>query len=254
MEDMIYVICVVVVTVVVIAFIIIMGKKRFDAISAETFSVDMDMQTDEASGEISTEKGGNPADVLFASSHYVQYESQFDETKRKIREDMERGYTLRQCSKIIDAYNRMNENEVFDMMGNIWVVVPEPQVRTLLGHKDAPDEPVEVIFDAYYDNWHIRGLLEGQGSLSSSFHGSKVYHRIPQYLADKYGVPQILVDEKVTVTLEEQKIKWSVSIDPAVQLYGLYDVVGFRERFEIFSDLLKSRYPNLNNLIITFRH
>lgn len=184
----------------------------------------------------------------------IQPEHNNYEAKIEIREDMERGYTLRQCSKIIDAYNYMNENEVFDMMGNIYVVVPEPQVRTLMGHKDAPDKPVEVIFDAYYDNWHLRGLLEGQGSLSSDFHGSKVYRRIPQYLADNYRVPQILVDETVTVTLEEQKIKWSVSIDPAVQLYGLYDVVGFRERFEIFSDLLKSRYPNLKNLIITFRH
>ena len=184
----------------------------------------------------------------------IQQEHNNNEAKIKIREDMERGYTLRQCSKIIDAYNHMNENEVFDMMGNILVVVPEPQVRTLMGHETASDEPVEVIFDAYYDNWHLRGLLEGQGSLSSDFHESKVYRGIPQYLADNYGVPQILVDEKVTITLEEQKIKWSVSIDPAVQLYGLYDVVGFRERFEIFRDLLKSRYPNLNNLSITFRH
>ena len=66
-------------------------------------------------------------------------------------------------------------------------------------------------------------------------------------------MPQILVDERVTVALEEMKIKWSVSIDPAVGLYGLYDDVGFKERFEIFRDLLTSRYPNLNNLNITFR-
>lgn len=182
----------------------------------------------------------------------IQQEHNNNEAKIKIREDMERGYTLRQCSKIIDAYNYMNENKIFDMMGNILVVVPEPQVRTLMGHETASDEPVEVIFDAYYDNWHLRGLLEGQGSLSSDFNGSKVYRGIPQYLADNYGVPQILVDERVTVALEEMKIKWSVSIDPAVGLYGLYDDVGFKERFEIFRDLLKSRYPNLNNLNITF--
>ena len=189
-----------------------------------------------------------------STQQMIQQEHNNYEAKIKIREDMERGHTLCQCSKIIDAYNYMNENEVFGMMGNILIVVPEPQVRTLMGHKTASDEPVEVIFDAYYDNWHLRGLLEGQGDLSSDFHGPKIYHSIPQYLADKYGVPQMLVDEKVTVTLEEQKIKWSVSIDPAVGLYGLYDDVGFRERFETFSDLLKSRYPNLNNLSIILYH
>lgn len=183
----------------------------------------------------------------------IQQERNNYEAKIKIREDMEHGYTLRQCSEIIDAYKHMNENEVFGMLGNILVVVPEPQVRTLMGHETASDEPVEVIFDAYYENWHLRGLLEGQGDLLGDFHGPKVYRRISQYLADNYGVPQILVDEKVTVTLEEMKIKWSVSIDPAVGLYGLYDDMGFKERFEIFRDLLKSRYPNLNNLNIIFR-
>lgn len=71
MGDLIYIICVVVVAVAVIAFIIIMGKRRFDAISAETFSVDM--QTDEASGEILAGEGGDSADVLFDSPHYDIY-------------------------------------------------------------------------------------------------------------------------------------------------------------------------------------
>ena len=70
MGDLIYIICVVVVAVAVIAFIIIMGKRRYDNISAETFLVDMDMQTDEVSGEIPAGKGGNSADVLFDSPHY----------------------------------------------------------------------------------------------------------------------------------------------------------------------------------------
>lgn len=190
-----------------------------------------------------------------STQRLIQQEYNNNEAQIKVREEMECGYTLRQCSKIIDAYYHMNVNEVFDMMGSILVVVSEPHdILNFQGHKMASDEPVEVIFDAYYDDWHLRGLLEGNRSLSSDFHGPKVFREIPQYLADNYGVPQILVDEKVTVTLEEMKIKWSVSINPAVGLYGLYDDVGFRERFEIFRELLKSRYPNLNNLSIIFRH
>lgn len=78
MGDLIYIICVVVVAVAVIAFIIIMGKRRYDNISAETFSVDMDMQTDEVSGEIPAGEGGDSADVLFDSPHYDRYESLFN--------------------------------------------------------------------------------------------------------------------------------------------------------------------------------
>ena len=78
MGDLIYIICVVVVAVAVIAFIIIMGKRRYDDISAETFSVDMDMQTDEVSSEIPAGEGGDLADVLFDSSHYDRYESLFN--------------------------------------------------------------------------------------------------------------------------------------------------------------------------------
>lgn len=173
----------------------------------------------------------------------------------KIQEEMEHGYTLRKCSEIIDAYSQMNKEELFKMTGNISVIVPEPHdILNFQGHKIASDEPIKVIYDAYYDNWHLRGLLKGNGPFDTSddFDGTKIYRGIPQYLADNYGVPQILVDEKVSVTLEEMKIKWSISVDPAVGLYGSYNDVGFRERFEIFSGLLKSRYPNLNNLIITF--
>lgn len=176
-------------------------------------------------------------------------------SRLKIREEMECGYTLRQCSKIIDAYSQMNKDELFNMTGNILVIVPEPHdILSFQGHKMASDESIKVIFDAYYDNWHLRGLLKGNSpfDMSDDFDGTKIYNGIPQYLVDNYGVPQVLVDERVSVTLEKLKIKWSISIDPAVGLYGLYDEVGFRERFEIFSDLLKSQYPNLNNLSITF--
>lgn len=185
----------------------------------------------------------------------IQQQRNNNEAQIKIREEMERGYTLRQCSEIIDAYCYMNKNEIFEMMGNILVVVPEPhEIQNFQGHKMASNEPIEVIYDAYYDNWHLRGLLEGNGSLSSDFHGTKAYRGIPQYLADHYGVPQILVDEKVSVKLEEMKIRWSVRIEPSVGIYGLYDDVGFRERFEIFRDLLQSRYPSLNNFSVTFLH
>ncbi|MDE7172578.1 MAG: hypothetical protein K2O11_12015 [Oscillospiraceae bacterium] len=185
----------------------------------------------------------------------LAYQQQRNRIRLKIREEMKCGYTLRQCSKIIDAYSKMNKDGLFNMVGNILVVVSEPHdIRSFQGHKMASDEPIKVIFDAYYDNWHLRGLLKGNSPFDTSdaFDGIKKYHGIPQFLADNYGVPQILVDEKVSVTLEELKIKWSISVDPAVGLYGSYNDVGFRERFEIFSNLLKSRYPNLNNLIITF--
>lgn len=171
----------------------------------------------------------------------------------KIKQEMEQGYTLRQCSKIIDAYSQMNKDELFKMMENILVAIPEPHdILNTQGHKIASDKPIEVI----YDDWHLRGLLKGTGPFDTSdvFDEIKVYHGIPQYLADNYGVPQVLIDEKVSVTLEELKIKWSVSIDPAVGLYGLYDNVGFIERFEIFRDLLKSRYPNMGNLSVIFLH
>lgn len=78
MGDLIYVISVIVVGIAVIAFIIIMAKKRLDAISAETFSVDMDMQTDEALSAVSAGKEGNSADVLFESPHYDKYETLFN--------------------------------------------------------------------------------------------------------------------------------------------------------------------------------
>ena len=166
---------------------------------------------------------------------------------------MERGYTLKKCSKIIDVYCYMNKNEIFDMIGRILVIVPKPhKILNVQGHKLPSDELIEVIFDAYYDDWRLRGLLEGKGSLSSDFHGAKAYHGIPQYLADDYGAPQILVDENVSVNLDEDRAKWSVSINSVVGIYDLYDDVGFNEWFELFRDLLKSRYSNLNNLCITF--
>lgn len=78
MEGLTYIIGIIVVAVAVVAFIIAMAKKRLDKISAGTSSVDMDVQPDEASGEIHTGKGDNPADVLFDSPHYDRYEPLFN--------------------------------------------------------------------------------------------------------------------------------------------------------------------------------
>lgn len=78
MGDLISVISIVIVGIAVIAFIIIMAKKRLDAISDESFSVDMDMQTDEALSEVSAGKKGDPVDVLFESPHYDEYETLFN--------------------------------------------------------------------------------------------------------------------------------------------------------------------------------
>ena len=78
MGDLIYVVSVIAVGIAVIAFIIFMAKKHLDAISAETFSADVDMQADEALGEVSAKKEGDPADVLFESPHYDRYEALFN--------------------------------------------------------------------------------------------------------------------------------------------------------------------------------
>lgn len=78
MGDLIYVVSVIAVGIAVIAFIIFMAKKRLDAISAETFSADVDMQADEASSGASAGKKGDPADVLFESPHYDRYETLFN--------------------------------------------------------------------------------------------------------------------------------------------------------------------------------
>lgn len=189
------------------------------------------------------------------SEEQLAYQQQHDRICLGIREEMEHGSTLRQCSEVIDAYIQMNNDELFDMCGNILVIVPQPQdILNFQRNIVASEMPVEVVFDAYYDNWHLRGLLRGDAPFNASdiFDGVKTYQGIPQYLADNYGVPQILIDKKVSIVLDELKVKWSISITPAVGLYGSYNDVGFQDRFRIFRDLLKNQYPGLNNLSITF--
>lgn len=166
-----------------------------------------------------------------------------------VREKIANTYALRRCSEIIDAYCQIEEKEVFKIStgGSICVIVPQQRDKY-------SSEPIEVTFENFYDDWHLRNLMDGRPILADTtyFEGRKVYHGVPQVLAD-YGVPQTLVGKDATLTLDEQRVKWSITIDATFGVYGAYNYTSFNERFEIFRDLLKSRYPNLDSLIITYR-
>lgn len=78
MGDLMYVIGVIVITAAVITVIIVIGKKRLDKISAETFLEDMETPTEEVLDETSDGGKADPADALFDSPYYDRYESLFN--------------------------------------------------------------------------------------------------------------------------------------------------------------------------------
>lgn len=78
MEDLMYVIGVIVITVIVVILLIVRAKKRLDAISAETFSEDTNMQVDKISDELPIEEDAESVDALFDSPHYNRYKSLFN--------------------------------------------------------------------------------------------------------------------------------------------------------------------------------
>ena len=92
MEELIYVIGIIVITVAVIAFMIVMAKKRLDAISADTFSVETDMQADKTSDELLKKEDAEPMDMLLDSPHYSRYESLFNYMRAIFHGRNEPGY------------------------------------------------------------------------------------------------------------------------------------------------------------------
>lgn len=168
------------------------------------------------------------------------------EELKKVRETIANTYALRRCSEIIDACCQIEEKCAFGIStgGPICIIVPQQRDKY-------SSETIVVTFEDFYDDWHLRNLMEGKPFFAGTtdFTGRKVYHGVPQGLVD-YGVPQILVGNDITLILDEQKVKWSIPIDATFGVYGAYDYISFSERFEIFSDMLKSRYPNFSRLII----
>lgn len=99
-----------------------------------------------------------------------------------------------------------------------------------MGKTFASDKEIEIIFDAFYDCSQLPGMLnEGVQSLVS------------------WGVPQVLVDKNVSVSINDQKAIWTVKTYAPFGLYGIYGKVSFDERFEYIKRGLEEQYSNFAN-------
>lgn len=161
----------------------------------------------------------------------VQRKQEYEQELLEIQNEIMSSTIIERCSEVIDAYCKLSTLDFFDMsVGNIWVVIPKPKFERLMGNLFASDEQIEIVFDAYYDCTMLPDMLSrGVQSLVA------------------YGVPQILADKNVVVSINDQKVRWVVKTYPPARLYGIYNTVSFEERFEFIKCSIESKYTNLKS-------